>query len=806
MRDMLDAAAPVPLPAAGTPPGLSPAGTAGPGPPPPPDVAVTRQRAQALAEEGTARAEAATAEPPEVQALLAHHGLDWRTGMSDGLPGGLAAFAATGTAASAAVDDLVADLAGVFFTPAAAHAGYPTPAPPTQPVAYGATARPAAGAAPPRVTAPPKTAGGTKRAPRDKTPPLAYDSDSDDDGDAAPALTKVDLPGGVTHELFEVMSRGRTPEPAALRKLLGKAPPLRPLELAPNATMRADVHPTLRPAAWRDDVFDSAALHNDHWFREYAKLHGVARAESAWLAEVKGIYGQGTVGEVELPLDARVQVLKCHSVYKRKPPSVNFPDGRDKARAVVGGDKQVDGVDTSRHERPAPTGMCLSQRMLDILAVTTGRRLRVVDVKMAFLNAPMGKLIYVQPLNGVNLGVGPNGRPIVWVLFTALYGIAEAPQAWYLEYARFLESIGYRRTTADMALFVRVDEATAEVHMCLVHVDDTKMLMSDVEQTRFIAALLAGPAKAGIDDLGSDFGECCGVGYDVTPRGYHLHLRRFIDACAERFNLRGASPCSTPLPERVDPVGDAEHAALSPGEIKLWEQIVGCLQWAATTQVVPGLAFSSSFLGMPDHVRPAAGAARDALAHRPARLRRTARAQSVAAAPPRTRGKLRLVARVVQAHAPLARRAARDARRLALGDVLRAHGQRRALEHGRRDSADERVGQVRRTRSAAARLRRMPPARAHGPSRRQHRLDPRAREPNHAHGDRPPHPSALHVLPRARRPWRRQPCVGSHPPQCLRRRHQGAGRAQVRRLQPRHHRPRLHVGFLLVFIFFIGAS
>ena len=597
MRDMLDAAAPVPLPAAGTPPGLSPAGTAGPGPPPPPDVAVTRQRAQALAEEGTARADAATAEPPEVQALLAHHGLDWRTGMSDGLPGGLAAFAATGTAASAAVDDLVADLAGVFFTPAAAHAGYPTPAPPTQPVAYGATARPAAGAAPPRVTAPPKTAGGTKRAARDKTPPLAYDSDSDDDGDAAPALTKVDLPGGVTHELFEVMSRGRTPEPAALRKLLGKAPPLRPLELAPNATMRADVHPTLRPAAWRDDVFDSAALHNDHWFREYAKLHGVARAESAWLAEVKGIYGQGTVGEVELPLDARVQVLKCHSVYKRKPPSVNFPDGRDKARAVVGGDKQVDGVDTSRHERPAPTGMCLSQRMLDILAVTTGRRLRVVDVKMAFLNAPMGKLIYVQPLNGVNLGVGPNGRPIVWVLFTALYGIAEAPQAWYLEYARFLESIGYRRTTADMALFVRVDEATAEVHMCLVHVDDTKMLMSDVEQARFIAALLAGPAKAGIDDLGSDFGECCGVGYDVTPRGYHLHLRRFIDACAERFNLRGASPCSTPLPERVDPVGDAEHAALSPGEIKLWEQIVGCLQWAATTQVVPGLAFSSSFLG-----------------------------------------------------------------------------------------------------------------------------------------------------------------------------------------------------------------
>ena len=170
-----------------------------------------------------------------------------------------------------------------------------------------------------------------------------------------------------------------------MRRLPGKAPPLGPLTLTPGAVMRADVHPDLKPAAWRDEIYDFFALHADHFFKEYARVHGVVRAESAWSTEVTGIYSQGTDSEAELPLGAHVQPLRMHCVYKNKPPSVNFPDGRDKDRGVVGGDKQVDGIDTSRHERPEPTGMCLSQRMLDILAVTTGRRLRVIDVKKAFL-------------------------------------------------------------------------------------------------------------------------------------------------------------------------------------------------------------------------------------------------------------------------------------------------------------------------------------------------------------------------------------------------------------------------------------
>ena len=131
--------------------------------------------------------------------------------------------------------------------------------------------------------------------------------------------------------------------------------------------------------------------------------------------------------------------IPCSEVIEVK----QGPDGEVKSyrvRIVTGGHRQVEGINYSETFSSAA-------KMLTICTVLTNmahhdREIEHIDIKSAYLNAPLKEVIYMRPPCGV-LKQGQEGK--VLRLLKGLYGLKQAGRGWYLEMARvFLTDLGFK--------------------------------------------------------------------------------------------------------------------------------------------------------------------------------------------------------------------------------------------------------------------------------------------------------------------------------------------------------------------------
>ena len=79
-----------------------------------------------------------------------------------------------------------------------------------------------------------------------------------------------------------------------------------------------------------------------------------------------------------------------------------------------------------------------------------------VDIKSAYLNAPLKEVIYMKPLRGV-LKPGEEGK--VLRLLKGLYRLKQAGRGWYLEMSRvFLKELGFKWSAIDHSVFYRCQQ------------------------------------------------------------------------------------------------------------------------------------------------------------------------------------------------------------------------------------------------------------------------------------------------------------------------------------------------------------
>ncbi|GKE30633.1 putative ribonuclease H-like domain-containing protein [Tanacetum coccineum] len=90
-----------------------------------------------------------------------------------------------------------------------------------------------------------------------------------------------------------------------------------------------------------------------------------------------------------------------------------------------------------------------------------------MDVKSAFLYGTIDEEVYVsQPPAFVN----PNHPKKVYKVVKSLYGLHQAPRAWYATLSTFLEKHGYKMGTIDKTLFIKRDKK--DIMLVQVYVDD----------------------------------------------------------------------------------------------------------------------------------------------------------------------------------------------------------------------------------------------------------------------------------------------------------------------------------------------
>ena len=184
--------------------------------------------------------------------------------------------------------------------------------------------------------------------------------------------------------------------------------------------------------------------------------------KEAMKREMEVVEKNGTWKLTKLPPGHKVIGLKWIFKIKR---DTNGEISKYKARIVAKGYVQKQGIDFE--EIFAPVTRLETVRLLLALAVNKGWEVHHLDVKTAFLNGEIQEEVYVSQPEGF---VQKGKEQLVYKLAKALYGLRQAPRAWYAKLSKCLEELGFERCPYEHGVYTR--RSSGEILIIGVYVDD----------------------------------------------------------------------------------------------------------------------------------------------------------------------------------------------------------------------------------------------------------------------------------------------------------------------------------------------
>ncbi|KAL3700258.1 hypothetical protein R1sor_018280 [Riccia sorocarpa] len=213
-----------------------------------------------------------------------------------------------------------------------------------------------------------------------------------------------------------------------------------------------------------------------------------------------------------------------------------------KARLVARGFQQTEGLDYL--ETFAPVVRWDTIRIVIALAASRQWALYHLDVKTAFLNGELEQPVYMQQPDGY---IVKGKEHLVCKLQRALYGLRQAPRAWYTKVDAFLRSTGLQRSSADHNLY-SLHEAGQTV-LVLLYVDDLLVTGSHLPKIRWVISQLANRFE--MSELGS-LKNYLRIEFLQTPVGIFMTQQRFIDQLLAEVDMQHSKAVTTPM-ETGDP-------------------------------------------------------------------------------------------------------------------------------------------------------------------------------------------------------------------------------------------------------------
>nr|GEW31434.1 hypothetical protein [Tanacetum cinerariifolium] len=249
--------------------------------------------------------------------------------------------------------------------------------------------------------------------------------------------------------------------------------------------------------------------------------------------------------------DLKVIEPKNDKPFDDEPPEVQLkelpPHLENKARLVAQGYTQEEGIDYK--EVFAPVARIKAIRLFLAYASFMGFIVYQMDVKSSFLYGTINEEVYVMQPPGFQDIEFPER---VYKVEKAMYGLHQAPRAWYGTLSKYLLDNVFQRGTIDQTLFIRKHKG--EFLLVQVYVDDIifgssnpqlgrefkalmykKFQMSAMGELTFFLGLQVLQKKDGIflsqdkyvGDILKKFGYS-DVRHQLTPKEGHLHAVKRI--------------------------------------------------------------------------------------------------------------------------------------------------------------------------------------------------------------------------------------------------------------------------------------
>jgi len=353
-----------------------------------------------------------------------------------------------------------------------------------------------------------------------------------------------------------------------------------------------------------------------HNFEADLPADRVDENRKAYKAEFDGMVDSGSLSQpVSLP-HGHVPVPMI-MIGKIKTPTEKDPKGKLKWRACPKGFKQRDGLNYDADDIHAPVMDKTTLRVLLSIGNSRDANLRQADVTQAFLWADLDEEVYVTAPPGYDLGRDDHGRPLVFRVLKAIYGLKQSPACWYKLISRWLLDQGYQQSGYDQCLFhawrnadgqidpsQSPDDQNDDFMFIGFHVDDFLTVTTDKQwETEFLDSLRS---RFDITDLGEPT-QLLGLNIerDKTARSLKISCPTVLNDMLENTGMTGAYPTTSPAmnPEPTDLItadNEYRHEGLDPAKV------IGSMQYAASS-CRPDLALVCSSLGSERQKKTLAG-------------------------------------------------------------------------------------------------------------------------------------------------------------------------------------------------------
>ncbi|GJV89740.1 putative ribonuclease H-like domain-containing protein [Tanacetum coccineum] len=250
---------------------------------------------------------------------------------------------------------------------------------------------------------------------------------------------------------------------------------------------------------------------------------------------------------------------------------------RNKARLVAQGHRQEEGIDYD--EVFAPVARIEAIRIFLAFASYMGFIVYQMDVKSAFLYGKIDEEVYVSQPPGF---IDPKYPKKVYKVVKALYGLHQAPRAWYATLSTFLLKNGYRRGTIDKTLFIKKDKH--DIILVQVYVDDiifgsTKRSWCDEFENLMKSRFQM-----------SSMGELTfflGLQVKQKEDGIFISHDKYVAKILKKFDFVSVKTASTPI-EIQNPLVKDEEA--SDVDVHLYRSTIGSLMYLTTSR--PDIMFA----------------------------------------------------------------------------------------------------------------------------------------------------------------------------------------------------------------------
>ncbi|GJX89577.1 putative ribonuclease H-like domain-containing protein [Tanacetum coccineum] len=221
---------------------------------------------------------------------------------------------------------------------------------------------------------------------------------------------------------------------------------------------------------------------------------------------------------------------------------------RNKARLVAQGHRQEEGIDYD--EVFAPVARLEAIRIFLAFASFMGFIVYQMDVKSAFLYGKIDEEVYVSQPPGFQ---DPKYPKKVYKVVKALYGLHQAPRAWYATLSTFLLKNGYRRGTIDKTLFLKKDKH--DIILVQVYVDDIIFGSTKKSWCDEFEALMKSRFQM------SSMGELTfflGLQVKQKPDGIFISQDKYVAEILKKFDFANVKTASTPIETQKPLVKDEE--------------------------------------------------------------------------------------------------------------------------------------------------------------------------------------------------------------------------------------------------------